>query len=479
MLKRFFKDSLVYSFNNIIQKGISLFLVPVYTRIFSPTDYGIIDIITVLTTLVNLTIALEIGHGVARYYPEAKNKTDKIAYASTALWFTAAIYTIFFTLGLLFSDHLSAWVLGKEGQISLFRIALLSIYLSGIFNLVQNQLRWQLRSKQYSIVAISSSLLTVLLKIIFVVFLSLDLFGVFYAIVIGQLFGCILAYYYTSDTYKLIFNVNKLKEMLNFSAPLVISSIGVFISLFIDRIAIKELLSLHEVGLYGVGYRLASVTTIVMAGCQAALTPLIYYHYKEAETPGRISRIYLFFVAVILIVFMGISIFSREALLILAAPEYYGAYKVVPALILSNIFFGMYIFAPGLSIAKKTSMITLTNVLSAALNIALNLLLIPIIGIMGAATATAISAFVRHSLLTYLSKKYYDINYGWSKVLASIILSIILVTLMIDLSFGFINLVMKTLVFSVGSFSVISLLIGKDNIISMAILIKNNLRQSG
>jgi len=101
MIKKFFEDSIRYGLSKILSRGISILLLPIYTRLFSPTDYGAIDLMVVFAFLVNVTIALEISQGAMRLYPEAKTRSEKIVYASSALWFTVSAYLIFMIIALV------------------------------------------------------------------------------------------------------------------------------------------------------------------------------------------------------------------------------------------------------------------------------------------------------------------------------------------------------------------------------------------
>ena len=79
MLKQFFKDSFIYGLSNVITRGIALILLPLYTQVFSPADYGVIEILSIVATIVNLIVALEISQAVALYYADADTESDKIA----------------------------------------------------------------------------------------------------------------------------------------------------------------------------------------------------------------------------------------------------------------------------------------------------------------------------------------------------------------------------------------------------------------
>ena len=79
MLRRFLRDSAIYGLAGILVRSVSLLLVPIYTRILSPTDYGIVDLITLFTAFVGVTVALEIGQSLARYLPDADSNEERSA----------------------------------------------------------------------------------------------------------------------------------------------------------------------------------------------------------------------------------------------------------------------------------------------------------------------------------------------------------------------------------------------------------------
>ena len=133
MLKQFFRDSAIYGLAGILSRGISLLLVPVFTRVLLPGDYGIVDLLTIVASLVYLTIALEISQAVPRFWGDASTEEGKVGYASTGLWFTVAVYTAFCVAAALAAPQLGRWVLRAEGQESIVLAAIAMMYATGIF----------------------------------------------------------------------------------------------------------------------------------------------------------------------------------------------------------------------------------------------------------------------------------------------------------------------------------------------------------
>jgi O-antigen/teichoic acid export membrane protein len=426
MLKQFFKDSFIYGLSNVISRGLALILLPLYTQVFSPADYGVIEILSIVASLVNLTVALEISQAVVLYYADAETESDKVAYVSTALWFSMAMYGLFVLVALGFSEHLSSWILESSSSQFIFQIAVLSMWSTGIFYFLQNQLRWQLLPKYYAVSSILFTLVSAGTTVTLVLVFDSGVIGVFYGLLVGGIIGGAMAWYFARRSYELIFNWRKCKELLSFSSPLVPSGIAVFLYLYIDRFAIKELMTLSDVGLFGVGYRIASVVYLILFGFESALTALVFHNYRKATTPNELARIFRYFLVLILPVIVGIAMFSLDVLRIFTTPVYYPAWQVIPLLAVAILLFNMIIFAPGLELAKKTPSIAVISVATALLNMALNFALIPLLGISGAALATLTSAAVSFSLYMILSQKLYFVPHEWGKLAISIGIALIL-----------------------------------------------------
>jgi len=413
LLRSFLRDSVIYAVPTLISRGLSLFLVPLYTRVLSPIDYGSLDLLMVFAGFVNLTVALEVSQGVARYYVSEQDAERKILYASTAFWFTVFCYTLFLILALIFSTGLSRFVMGAHGLESIFRIGMIYIWLNGVSYLIQNQFRWELRSNSYAVVSLLVTCVTAAVTVTLSYILSWGLAGILYGLVAGALVGCVYGLWYLRNTFRFRFQTDRLTDMLRFSAPLVPSGIAVFVSLYVDRLMINHFLSLDEVGVYGIGFRVASTVGLVMVGFQSALTPLVYVHYREKQTPQQLALIFRLFLVSALLIFLFLSLFAKEIMQLITTSAYYSAATVViylvPAILLSN----MYIFAPGIAIAKKTHLILYINVGGAVLNAAFNWLLIPQLGIAGAALATLLGYACVFAAYMSISQRLYFVPHQW------------------------------------------------------------------
>lgn len=419
MLKAVLRDSLVYGLASLLSKGLAIFLLPLYTRVLSPSDYGAYDLLITLGALANLVVALEISQGLARHWADAAEPAVRRRLASTSLWFSVLMYSLFLIVGLLAASQFNALLLGDARYLNAFCLGVGFIAVNGIYYLLLNQFRWELRSKAYALASVAYALFTLLFAMVFCLWLDLGLVGVMQAQLMAALLACLLCLWLLRRTFGWLFDVGQLHAMLRFSAPLVPAGLAVFISLYVNRFALNHFGNLEDVGHFGIGSRIAALSALLILGIQAALTPLVYQHYRDPQTPGQIARLFSWFMAVALVGCLFLALFARELLMLFATPEFMAGAALVgvlaPALLLSQ----MYIFAPGIAIAKKTHWQLWVTLLSAAASVAGNWLLVPLWGIWGAALATLLASSLFFFCWLSLSQRLYRIPYAWRALLLS------------------------------------------------------------
>jgi O-antigen/teichoic acid export membrane protein len=415
MIKSFLKNSLIYTIGTILTRGISIILVPIYTRYLSPDEYGIIDLFMILTSIVSLTIALEIHQAVVRFYQDTTDEDEKMQYVSSAFVFSIFVYSLYFIISYIFSDTFTLLILDDVKYQNIFLLASGAIATGGLFYFTSGQLRWQMLPKQSVIVSIVHVLIVASIAVYLLMVRDMKVESIFVGQIFGNIFGIFLSIYYAKKSYRFVFVYEKFKEMVLFSYPLVFSGGAIFVSLYIDRIAIKDLLGLEDLGIYGIAYRFATVASLVMMGFQSSLSPLIYKHYKEEKTAKNIAKLFDGFIIFALFVVSGSILFSKEVIVLMSTEAYYNAAILIPLLVMAVFFSNMYIFAPGMGIAKKTKTIALISASGAIINTVLNYTMIPIFGLIGASISTLISAIVVFYLRVVLSNKYYNIEYGFVK----------------------------------------------------------------
>jgi O-antigen/teichoic acid export membrane protein len=422
MLRRFFKDSAIYAVSSAITGSLAILLLPYLTRKLTLQEYGVTDLLLSSFTIINVLVALEISQALARYYPTI-DENERYRYASTGLWFVFLMYVLFSVLSMIFLEPINDILIGDSIYVSVTAIAFFSMLTFGIFSYLQIQLRWMLKPVEYVISNILFIVISFGLTVGLIEYTELRADGFFIARIIASVAGIGLVWHYSKQNYRFIFDLKILKIMLAFSLPLVISSAGIFVSLYVDRFIIRALLSLQDVGIYSACARIASIAGSILTAINFALTPLIYSRYQDPKTPGDLAYLFKWLVYVMLIITLLLLIFSKQILTTMLGKDYTEGYLLLPLLVASFIVAGLYNCTPGLWIAKKTKLIATINIATAVLNTVLCLVLIPYFGYVGAAMATLISAIATLVASTSYAQKYYYISYDWLRINFAVIVT--------------------------------------------------------
>lgn len=410
MIKAFFKDSLLYTLANLFTRGIGFVLLPIYTRVISKQEYGLFDYLTTIGLLLGVVITLEITQAIYRFIPEYKEDPVKqIKLASTGFWFSLLMYSFLCLVCFILSSELAKVLLDDERYSVLIKITSILFLSNAILYNFTSLMRANFLAKQVVIVSTLNAVFVASFSLLLVVYFELGLLGLILGQLIGVTLSLIVSFSKVKAWIKLVFCLESLKEMLTFSAPLIFSSIGVVLAMFVDRVMLKEFLGAEQLASYAVAIRIASIVTLLMVGFQSALTPLIYANYEKEETPKKIAQLFHFYLLASFFSLLTLGLSAHWFVEVVAGVQYVDAANYVAPLVCSALLSSMYLFFPGLSIAKKTSMIAAINVFVGILNVALNYVFIPKYGALGAAYSTLFSVFIAFTLNTVVAQRFYNI----------------------------------------------------------------------
>ncbi len=417
MLKGLFKDTVIYGISSFVANGVGVFLIPFYTRVFSTAEYGIIDIIAVSTSFAIVLLSLQIEQAVARFYVDSESDTARVRVASTGLAFVVAVFLLFGAVGIVASPYLSRYGLEDESYTLVVVLAVANVFSFAIFSYAINMLKWRFESHKYALCSVGSVVVQASL-IFFLVSSGWGLEGVFVGYGAANLLFALCGIWLGRSSYGFELEWKVLGKMLSFGWPLAVSAVPVYMMFYMDRFFVKEMIGLAELGVYGVAVRLASVITLLLAGFQMAWGPFVYQNYRNPEAPATFASVFRYVMGLGLLGFAALSLFGPEVLRVFATGNYVKGHVIVPWLIAGHLLWsiGGY-FSMGIRIEKKTGLIAVVSVFGMLVNAAMNVLLIPLLGIVGAAVATFSSFLLVAILSIRLSQRYYRIPYEWGRVL--------------------------------------------------------------
>lgn len=425
MLRDLIKEGGLYTLANLLTKGLSLLLLPFYADYFTQAEYGILAMLGIAGAVSAAIFSFQLYQGVGRYISEkGLTLVDQQRIGSTGLWFTVLSYVAFFGISLLFKDEIIALLSEDERiQDSTYVWSLVAIVIGGVFNALSVQLKFLRKTKAFAISNFLNAFLTIIFILIFALGLNYRIDSVYMATIAVVPLLILLQIYFLKDYIVLYLGKLELKKLLQFSAPLIPASLAYLILNLTDRIFIKEYSgSLAEVGIYDMAFKFSSIISIIIISFQSALAPIIYEQYQASEAPTQLGRIFKLFIAVGTFGTLTLSFFSFETLVVFTQPDYYAANVLMPLFYLGVFITGFGMFAPGLHVKNKTRMIPIVVGTSALLNCLLNFVLVPEIGLMGAALATLISITFNNLALFILSQKLYSFPFERMKLVSALVL---------------------------------------------------------
>lgn len=412
-----FGHGALYILGGVLSQAAGLLLFPFFAHALAPRDYGIIDLAALASTLAGVTVGLEVSQGLGRYFLETAEPEERRTLASTALIFTITTFSVAAGSALVFERPLATFLFGHGVRPAVMATAIVGVWASGILYLAQFLLQIQFRPAAFALVTVVTTLFGVSTSAILVLGFRIGVLGAFVGQIVGAAAGAVLAFGLSRHLYCFRFDSRRLRHMLSYSVPLIPGSVGVFLNAYADRIAIRTHLGVAPVGVYGAGYRLALIVSLLLLGLQGAVSPLVLARHAEENTREELARLFRLFCAMALVVLLLLSLFAIELLHLLTPSTYFAGASVVAFVIAASFLGGMYVFAPGLNIDKKTSLIGLVVGLTGAVNLILAFALVGVLGIRGPALAFLVACAAGFATLMVLSQRRYRVPYEWRRIL--------------------------------------------------------------
>jgi len=396
---------------NLIFSLRGLILIPVLTKTLGADAYGIWSVIMVTISLLSPLALLGLTSAMIRFLAAEKDKRkiQEGFYSVISVVFVAGL--ILSLIVFLLADSFAITILKDISAAPLIKIASVVILLQALDLASLEFFRAFGRMKKYS----GLMLLQTVAEVGFVAYFVISGFGLLGAVVSLLISRGIVLLIGASFIFKEVgFKLPKfygLKDYLKFGLPLVPTALLGWITASSDRYLIGYFSSSQMVGIYSAAYNIGMMIGFFGAPLQIILFPTIsklYEEGKEQEMKTYLAYSLKYFLLLTVPSIFGLCILSRQILLIMTRPEFVAqGLLILPIVAVGALFFGLYgaIFAWILIVAKRTRLIFILVSFSALINLFLNILFIPVYGIIAAAITTLIAYFILFSLTVYFSQK--------------------------------------------------------------------------
>ncbi len=305
-------------------------------------------------------------------------------------------------------------------------------------------LRMERKTKQFATLKLLMVLIAVALNIFLIVGQKMTGEAVFLAQVIASGLGILFIVHIIKRYFVPAIDWLLLKQLLKFGLPTVPAALSTLLLKTGDHFILPIMRNPETLAVYSTNYKLALPMMMFVTTFDYAFKPLYMNMFKDSDAKEFFSRVLTYFVLLSCIIFLVISLFMPYIVQLpfyggkFINPIYWEGLDIIPLILGGYFFLGLFnYFALGINITKNTKELPLAVGIAMVFNVVGNIILIPKYSYMASAWLTTIAYFISAVMLYYKSKKYYPLEYNWSKIINLIVitLSIYFVLKFIDMGF--------------------------------------------
>jgi O-antigen/teichoic acid export membrane protein len=424
-LRRLATTGAAYTAASILSKVIAVALLPLYTRYLTPADYGAAEVM--FGAVVSLSIVVRFGllEAVLRFYYKDDEDPGRVVASTFAglLWLS----TVGALLALPFAGPISEALLNRPAA-GLARIAIGGLWVLTMTEFLLTLFRLEERARAYFVTTIASVLATIAVTVVLVVGLDEGARGLLLgSYATGAVFvaGLIVLQW---RQLSLVFDTALLKRLLRFGLPTMPAEVSLYLLNFVDRIIIVRYAGLPEAGLYSLAVKFAQAVNVLVRGFQLAWPPLAYSIRDDEDARRAYATVVTLFAAGCAFVVTGMWLFSRWIVRALAAPKYFDSHEAIGLLTTAVTLYALYmVMVVILGRTGRTGFNFPAAIAALVANIALNLLLVPPLGIVGAGLALVASYLVVVALMYVFTQRLFPVPYQWGRLARVVLTSAALV----------------------------------------------------
>jgi O-antigen/teichoic acid export membrane protein len=407
---RLFKNSFIIMIGSAGSRILGLIMLPFYTHWLNSSNYGTTDIINVYSTFLLSIISFCLAEAIF-VFPKNKDFGDQKKYFSSALFY--AIFSFIFC-GICFyflSLYFHSYHINNS-----FSDNLWYIFAMMIVTFLQQYIQQFICSIDKMFIYSSTGIILSILTIFFS-FILIPNYGVYgyicsiiYANIIASIYSLLFSRAYSYLSWKSV-KLDKIKEMLKYSIPLIPNSLMWWLVSSINRPIIEAYIGLSAIGIFAVSNKFPSIITMLFQVFAVSWQVSVLEEFGKKDYKSFYNRILKLITLLLVLLSIGLAIFSKEIIRCFTSNEFIDASKYLPILALGVVFSCISSFVGcNFSAAKESKYFFYSSLWGALASIASNLILIPIMGLWGAAFSVLISFIVMTISRIISSWKYVHIG---------------------------------------------------------------------
>ena len=414
----------VYGLGDVAVSLINFALLSVYVVFFSPADYGVINVLGALEVIAKIVFRFGLDGSFMRFYYDTEGE-GRQRLASTICLFLLAFDGVVVLALLVAAPWLAESLLGSAAYATPLRLMLVNTFVISFTFIPFHVLRMEQRTKTFSLLTLVRSVLTIVVRLLLVTRLGMGVTGLYLAdlLVTAGVMAALARWF--APLIRPMFSAEVLRESLEFGLPRVPHAAAQQVTAVGDKFILPFFVTMGDVGIYGIAVSFGLAQKLFLSAFEYAWAPFYYATIREPDAPRVFRTISTYGIAILALLTAGISAVGRDALqamthgrLLGPADPRWSDVSVVVAFTCVGVFFqGFYLLTSiGLNITKQTQYYPVATITAAATNVGLNLLLIPRLGIIGAAWANGVAYAVQAALGYVLSQRFYPVAYEWGRI---------------------------------------------------------------
>jgi O-antigen/teichoic acid export membrane protein len=480
-LLRLGRQTLVYGLSGVALQLVGVVTLPVMAHVFSTAEYGVLELIIAMIGVAGIFVDLGLASASQRSYydySEDQSHERRVVLATTVITSLGAALLLAAAL-IAARSPISGYLTGSRRYSDLIAIAALTLPATAVANLSREIMRLRFRAWHYLISSLLSAVLGAAFVIVSLTVLHLGLEGPLLGGIVGAAIATAYGLLVVRRDLVRGYSLQELRTMLDYGLPLVPTAAALWALALVDRLMLAHLSNLNEVGEYAMANRLGLVLTLAATAFATAFAPFmlsLYASDPEQEKLVRAQALTYVGVAFALVTVI-VSIFAREAFEIIA-PRFHTAYEAVGLASLGLAANGIAnIAVGGIALARQTRTLFIYSGVAAGVNIALNLVVIPLWGMLGAAFATAVAYILLFALYYYKAQRVYPTPYDLARLMRlGALTTIAAMTGVIPIEPLPVALVLKSGIVILFLFSLrFTSVVGRSDIASLRLLVRERL----
>ena len=418
------RDLVLYAALTALAKGMQFLLLPILTRLFSPAEYGFVELVATVMGLVTILMSFSIESAVARQWHAAEASGETRPLVSAALGFVTLAGALSLAVLGLASVALATRITGREDAAICLVLAGCATWLSALGALPQMVLRMERKALRFGILSLLQATLGVALAVGLVVGLGLGLPGLFAGNLLAAAIALTVGLAWVRRHLAPMMPRGPLRQCLRYCLPLTPAVAIGWANSQVDRLILLAMLGLAGVGMFGAAAKIAMVVAVLVEAFRLAWLPLAMRRLDDVA--GRsfyFRRALTTYLGVMFGVGLIIASYGREVLVALTTVQYAPAHTAIPWLVGAQVLLGAAsITNAGTLASGKTGANSIAAAIAAAIGISLSLVLVPRFGLDGAAAGAFLAALTFAAVLPVLSRRSADIRFNAAS--ASLLLAI-------------------------------------------------------